>query len=481
MATDRPSKHTPGDPKAQDPSIPVRIERLVFQGDGLGRLPDGRVVFIPQSAAGDLLEVRLLPGRGDFVRGEAVAVLEASPLRTQPACRYFGTCGGCQWQHLTREGQVTWKEEILRELLVRVGKLSAVPIDPPLVPLPPWGYRARAQLKLSSDSDPRRGSDRRGPKGSPPDSGHGPASALRIGFYQRESHRVVDVEECPLLHPTLNALLRSLRGMRTPMLSQLFPGLREVWMAVGAGTGQAIVALFARVRERAALRLLFHRLRESVPNIQGVVLLEGDPRHQPRFVDRHGQGTILERVGEHRFRVDATAFFQVSSLAAEALTSLVTGAAALTGAERVLDLYCGVGTFAIPLARQASAVVGIEAHPAASADAIHNVRENGVGNVRIIHAQVEQFLPDLVKEPWDLVVLDPPRQGASRSVLDALGKLGAPRIVYVSCDPSTLARDLGLLAQMGYACVRLQPVDLFPQTFHLEAVALLERQPTNGR
>ncbi|MBI4536719.1 MAG: 23S rRNA (uracil(1939)-C(5))-methyltransferase RlmD [candidate division NC10 bacterium] len=459
----------------------MRIERLVFQGDGLGRLEDGRVVFVPLSAAQDLLEVRLLPGRGDFARGEAAALLEASPIRAQPACRYFGTCGGCQWQHLTHEGQVAWKAEILRELLVRVGKLSDVPVEPPLNPLPPWGYRARAQLKLSGGSDPRAGGGRRGSRGPIADGRQESGSALRIGFHRRESHQVVDVEECPLLHPTLNALLRGLRGMRAPMLSQLFPGLREVWMAVGAGTGEAMVALFAHVRERAALRLLFHRLRESVPSLQGVVLLEGESRQQPRFVDRHGHGAILEQVGKHRFRVDATAFFQVSSLAAETLTALVAEAAALTGKERVLDLYCGVGTFTIPLARLAGEVVGIESHPSASADALYNVRVNDAGNVRILQAQVEQLLPDLAGESWDLAVLDPPRQGASRRVLEALGQLGVPRIVYVSCDPSTLARDLGLLAGVGYSCVRIQPVDLFPQTFHLEAVAVLERRAANER
>jgi 23S rRNA (uracil1939-C5)-methyltransferase len=193
-------------------------------------------------------------------------------------------------------------------------------------------------------------------------------------------------------------------------------------------------------------------------------------------VDRHGQGAILERVGEHRFRVDATAFFQVSGLAAESLTRLVVGASSLSGSERVLDLYCGVGTFSVPLARLAGAVVGVEAHAAAAADAVHNLRENACPGARIIQAQVEQALPTLAKEgPWDLVVLDPPRQGCSRRILEAITEMAVPRIIYVSCDPSTLARDLGILVPSGYRCTSLQPVDLFPQTFHLESVALLER------
>jgi 23S rRNA (uracil1939-C5)-methyltransferase len=184
----------------------------------------------------------------------------------------------------------------------------------------------------------------------------------------------------------------------------------------------------------------------------------------------------MEQVGEHRFRVDATAFFQVSGLAAATLTRLVVEGAALTGTERVLDLYGGVGTFTVPLARLAREVVGVEANAAAAADAVYNLRSNGCPGARIIQAQAEQALPALSQEgSWDLVILDPPRQGVSRRVLETIREMSVPRIVYVSCDPSTLARDLGLLVPAGYRCSVLTPVDLFPHTFHLEAVAVLER------
>jgi 23S rRNA (uracil1939-C5)-methyltransferase len=264
--------------------------------------------------------------------------------------------------------------------------------------------------------------------------------------------------------------------MRDPALQRLFPRLREVWVAVGTATGEAVVSLFARAQERAAIRLLSHRIQAEVPGLRGVVLLEGDPRQHPRFVDRHGHGALVEQVGQHRLRVDATAFFQVSGSAAETLMRLVMDGAALTGAERVLDLYSGVGTFTIPLARLSRQVVGIESNPAAAADAAHNLRSNDCPNARVLQAQVEQALPELAKDgSWDLIVLDPPRQGASRWVLDTILAMAVPRILYVSCDPSTLARDLGILIPSGYRCVALTPVDLFPQTFHLETVAVLER------
>lgn len=434
--------------------VRVTIERLVFQGDGLGRLPEGRVIFVPYAAPGDLAEVEATEARGDFLRGEVVRVLTPAPVRTTPPCRYFGACGGCQWQHVDYTAQLHWKREILQELLARVGKLEAEspPVSAPLAPAGPWEYRARAQFKVVA-----------GPR-------------LSVGFHQRQTNRVVDIDRCPLLDPRLNDTLEALRTMREPPLHTLLPRLREIWAALASGTGEVLVSLFAQAGERAAIRLLYHRLQEKVPALQGVVLLAGDPRQHPRLVDRQGQGALTELVGEHRFRVDATAFFQVSGLAAGLLTRLVLQAASLTGGERVLELYCGVGTFTVPLARRARAVLGIEANAAAATDAVYNLRENGCPTARIIQGQVEQLLPALAQEaPWDLVVADPPRQGCSRRILEAMAKLAVPRIVYVSCDPSTLARDLAILAGSGYRCLRIQPVDLFPQTFHLESVALLQR------
>ena len=432
--------------------LEVSIERLVFQGSGLGRLPDGQVVFVPYTAPGDLAEIEVTEARDDFVRADLVRPLTPSPLRASPPCPYCATCGGCQWQHLEYASQLHWKREILQELLVRVGKLDGVPVLAPLALASPWEYRSRAQFKIVT------------------------GARLHIGFHQRESHRVVDIDRCPLLDARLNGVLRTLRHMRDPGLHKLFPRLREVWLAVGAGTGEVVVSLFARTQDRAAIRLLFHRIQAEERGLQGVVLLDGDPRLHPRFVDRHGHGAITEVVGQHRFRVDATAFFQVNGLAAEMLTRLVIEGAALTGAERVLDLYCGVGTFTVPLGRLAREIMGIETSAAAAADAVHNLQANGVTGARVLQAQVEQVLPSLEKGgPWDLVVLDPPRQGCSRRVLEAMSGMAVPRVIYVSCDPSTLARDLGILVRAGYRCLSIQPVDLFPQTFHLEAVAVLER------
>ena len=439
-------------PAQKGHNLVVAIERLVFQGDGMGRLPDGRVIFVPYTAPGDEVEVRVEEARADFVRGRMIRTLTTSPARANPPCRHFGTCGGCQWQHLAYDAQVEWKRRILEELFTRVGKLEGIPVASPIAPAGPWEYRARAQFKVIGGARPC------------------------IGFHQRETNRVVDIDRCPLLDPRANAVLLALRHMKHPSFFSLFQRLREVWVAVGTGTGEVLLSLFAHAQDRAALRLLHHTLQASVPGLVGVVLLEGDPRQGPRVVDRVGSGAVLERVGESRFRVEATAFFQVNGLAAEALTSLVMAGAALQGSERVLELYSGVGTFTVPLARRAREVVGIETSVSARANGEANLRENDCPTGRIVRAQVEQALPNLAgKGRWDLVVLDPPRQGCSRRILETIVETQVPHLIYVSCDPSILARDLGMLVRAGYRCAGVTPVDLFPQTFHLETVAVLER------
>ena len=441
-----------GSPLRPGQHVSVTIERLVFRGDGLGRLPDGRVIFVPMTAPGDEVEVRIEEARSDFVRGMPVRILAASPVRTEPPCRYFGTCGGCQWQHVAYPAQLDWKRRILEELLVRVGKLEGMPVAPAIDPGAPWEYRARAQFKVIGGARPC------------------------IGFYRRETNRVVDIERCPLLDPRLNALLQAMRRMKHPSFFSLFQRLREAWVGLGTGTGEILLALFARAPDRGALRLLFHTLRVVVPDLRGVVVLEGDPRQTPRVVDWCGDHVLHEKVGDAQFQIGPTAFFQVSGLAAHRLTSLVLEGAGLSGTERVLELYSGVGTFTVPLAKQAREVVAIEANPAAAADGETNLRLNACATARIVQAQVEQALPALASEGrWDLMLLDPPRHGCSRGVLDLLVSTRARRLIYVSCDPSTLARDLGVLVRAGYRCANLRPIDLFPQTFHLETVAILER------
>lgn len=435
-------------------TVPLRIDRLVFRGDGLARMPDGRVAFVPLTAPGDEILGAVREDHRDYVRAEAVEIRTASPLRVAPACPHFGACGGCQWLHLGTEGQTSWKAEILRELLARVAHLADPPVRPTLAPLPALHYRTRAQLKAARD-----------------------AGRLRLGFFRRASRRVVDIGACPLLHPLLNEILSGLNRLRHPDLGRLLPGLEEVWLSASPRTGECLVALFARGAERRNLRYLFHTLREQVPGLVGLVLFEGEGRRRPRALECLGRRAIRMRVRDLDLRVDAVSFFQVSEEAAEALVAAVEVAVGAGPAERVLDCYCGVGTLTLPLARRAGTVTGVEAAAPAWADAVHNARTSRVGNATVLQRSTEAALMEAARgaQGADLVVLDPPRQGLSAAAAEGLVRLAPRRIVYASCDPSTLARDVGKLRAHGYALTGVQPLDLFPQTYHLEAVAVLDR------
>jgi 23S rRNA (uracil-5-)-methyltransferase RumA len=421
------------------------------------------VVFLPYAAPGDVVRARIVESKGDYLRGTIEQVEKPSADRITPPCRHFGRCGGCQWLHLSDEAQRQWKAEILRDQLARLGGFRDVPFGPLIRPTDGLGYRTRAQLQVREVE-----------------------GWYQFGFFAPASHRVVPVGTCPLLHPMLNEMLEEIAHQRTPPLAKLIPGVHEVWLLASPRSNQSLLTLVGRHVERASLRHLFFTLRERVPRLAGLVLLGADKTDRgqvgrseqtPRFLDRFGDGHIMMQAGGHRFRVDAASFFQPSEAAAEALIQLVLEMAGLDGNERILDLYCGVGTFTVPLAQRAASVVGVEGNPRAARDTEFNIKAAGLGESgRILRMPVSRALDTrALGDEADLVVVDPPRLGLERAVLEGIVALHPRRIIYVSCDPSTLARDLKRLVQRGYALRKVIPLDLFPQTYHIESVTLLEK------
>jgi len=458
-------------PGLERQALQLTVTGLAFRGHGIARTAEGQVVFVPYAAPGDVVRARIVESRGDYLRGAIERVEGASPDRVNPPCPHFGRCGGCQWLHVRDEAQRHWKAEILRDQLGRLGGLRDVPIAPLVRPTGGLGYRTRAQLQVREAE-----------------------GWTQFGFFAPASHRVVPVGTCPLLHPMLNEVLEGLAAQRTPPLGRLVPGLREVWLLASPRSGQSLLTLVGRRAERASLRHLFFVMRERVPHLTGLVLMGagGADRSQagraeaaPRFLDRFGEGHLTMQAGAHRLRVDAGAFFQPSEAAAEALIASVLELAAPEGGERVVDLYCGVGTFAVPLAARAARVVGVEGNPRAARDAEFNLQAAGAGGkARVLCTSVSRAA---ASRAWgdgaDVVVVDPPRQGLEGAVLDGVAGLQPRRIVYVSCDPSTLARDLKAFARHGYTITQVRPFDLFPQTYHIESVSLLEwadPPPTRG-
>jgi tRNA/tmRNA/rRNA uracil-C5-methylase (TrmA/RlmC/RlmD family) len=368
----------------------------------VARGPDGRVVFVPFTAPGDRIRARVVEERRSFLRARALELVVPGPGRTDPLCAVFGSCGGCDWQHLDYEAQLEAKRSLLRDAFERIAKLR---LDEPLAMVAspsPYGYRARARVRVE------RG---------------------RVGFRRRRSHALCATARCPVLAAELDGALAALAAE---------PPAREgEWELALGSDGVALTTALPPVASPPAVDL---------------------------------------RVGDASLRVSAGVFTQASAPLRGALAEAVAEAAGR--GERLLELHAGAGFFTLGLARRFEQVVAVESAPAAIADLEFNLARAGCSRARVLATTAEEALTrdDLREPPPDVIVLDPPRDGLGRGGADALARLGARRIVYVSCDPATLARDSGVCADRGYALVSIRGLDLFPQTAHLESVAVLERE-----
>jgi 23S rRNA (uracil1939-C5)-methyltransferase len=444
-------------------TLELAIEDLAFGGEGVGRA-DGYVIFVRGGLPGDRLRVRLAEARGRFGRATIEEVLVASPDRVDPPCPYFGRCGGCRLQHLAYSAQLAFKEKQVRDCLQRLGGLGAFELRPILAAPEPYGYRNKMEFTIAND---------------PPS----------IGLHAAERYDVVlDIERCLLQSEPMNALLDEFRRqVRERALSVYDPEterglLRFVMMREGRRTGEAMVNVVGAGPDVETLAPVADALRARVPATASVVLNVNAKKASVAVgSEEHllfGRDHIREKLGPVTFQVSANSFFQTNALQAERLFALVEEACELDGSETLLDLYAGTGAIGLLLARRVRAVYGIEVAAAAVADAIRNARANGIDNCTFLAGEVRHVLPDLVRQgvSASIVVADPPRAGFHPKALTALGAMAPARIVYVSCNPSTLARDVADLARHGYRLEWVQPVDMFPQTPHIEAVARLRRE-----
>jgi 23S rRNA (uracil1939-C5)-methyltransferase len=452
-----------GKPRRGD-TLELSIEDLAFGGEGVGRA-DGYVVFVRGGLPGDRLRVRLTEARGRFGRAAIEEVLGASPDRVAPPCPYFGQCGGCRLQHLAYPAQLAFKEKQVRDCLTRLGGVGDFELRPILAAPEPYGYRNKMEFTIA---------------GSPP----------AIGLHVAERYDVVlDIERCLLQSETMNALLDEFRRqVRERALTVWDPHserglLRFVMMREGRNTGQAMVNVVASAPDVETLAPVAEALHARAPATASVVLNVNAKKASVAVgSEEHllwGSEHITESLGHVAFQVSANSFFQTNTRQAAQLFSVVEAACELDGTETVLDLYSGTGAISLLLARRVQAVYGIEVAAAAVADAIRNARANGIDNCTFLAGEVRHVLPDLVRQGVraSVVVADPPRAGFHPKALSALAALAPSRIVYVSCNPSTLARDIGDLLRQGYQLDWVQPVDMFPQTPHIEAVAQLRRPP----
>jgi 23S rRNA (uracil1939-C5)-methyltransferase len=443
-------------------TIELAVDDLAFGGDGVGRA-DGYVMFVRGGLPGDRLRVRVTEARGRYGRGTIESVVTPSPDRVEAPCPYFGHCGGCRLQHLAYPAQLAFKARQVHECLTRLGGLPPFELRPIVAAPEPYAYRNKMEFTVAEP---------------------GPV----LGLHAAERYDVVlDIERCLLQSDTMNALLDEFRReVRSRGLSVWDPKserglLRFLTLREGRGTGQAMVNIVASAPAVEALAPVAERLRARAPATIGVLLNVNDRKASVAVgSEEHlllGRDHITELLDGVAFQVSANSFFQTNTVQAERLFAIVAEACALDGRDTVLDLYSGTGAISLLLARRAARVYGIEVSAAAVGDAIRNAQANGIDNCTFMTGEVRHVLPRLTSEGVraSVVVADPPRAGFHPKALAALGTLAPARIVYVSCNPATLARDVGDLARRGYRLEWVQPVDMFPQTPHIEAVARLSR------
>ncbi|MCD6520478.1 MAG: 23S rRNA (uracil(1939)-C(5))-methyltransferase RlmD [Anaerolineae bacterium] len=403
--------------------ITLTLHDMAHGGEAVG-YAEGKAIFVPLAIPGETVRVQIVQEHKRWARGHLVQVLEVSPQRTPPPCPYFGLCGGCHWQHIDYQAQLHYKTEIVRHQLERIGKQKSPPVQPTIGMADPWAYRNHIQLAYA-------------PEGA-------------LGYYALRSYELIPINECLIAHPLLNELRAALEVD--------FEGIERISLRAGVATGEQMVILEGG-RELPALEV-------DMP-VSCVFWSEAGEL----FV-LAGSSYYHERLLERTFRISAPSFFQVNTSQAERMIEIIAQYLELQPYETLLDAYCGVGTFALTLGLSAAHIWGIESSPWAIADAQANDPDQVV---EFIEGDIAQVLADSPIR-CDAIVLDPPRTGCTPQALEALARCQASRIVYVSCDPATLARDIATLTQWGYSLSQVQPIDMFPQTYHIETIALLRRR-----
>ena len=452
-------------------TLSLAITGLSQEGQGVGRA-EGLVVFVDGLVPGDRAQVRVVRTTPRYAMAVPERLLAPSSDRVVPFCADYDRCGGCALQHLSYSAQLIEKRRMVVDALTRIGGVEDADerVAQAIGMESPFDYRAKVQLPVA-----------------------GSAGYPLIGFYARGSHDVVDAAECRVQHPVGDAVRDSVRAWMTehsiaPYDERRHVGLlRHIVVRVGFATGQVMVGLVTNGSGLPAIPALVAELETAIARFAGMnlesvfldentartnVVLGGDVRIL------HGRTFIEERLSGLRFRISPLAFFQVNPKQTEVLYAAAVATAALTGRETVYDLYCGTGAISLFLARKAARVVGIESVAPAVDDARANAALNGLTNLEFVCGEAESIVPERYArgERADVVVVDPPRKGCDPRLLDTLSEMAPDRIVYVSCNPATLARDVARLSETGYRVASVQPVDMFPWTTHVEAVALLTKQ-----
>ncbi|WP_276619909.1 23S rRNA (uracil(1939)-C(5))-methyltransferase RlmD [Syntrophomonas wolfei] len=410
------------------------IEGINHQGEGVARV-GGKAVFVPQALPGEVVEIVITDNRARFARAQLVQLLEASPYRLTPLCPHYYECGGCAYQHAKYEEELVLKRQIVKDAIQRIAKIATV-VEPVLSMPEPWHYRNKVTWHMAATG-----------KQEPV-----------LGFFREASRQLVPISQCRLISEKMNCLTARVKAL-LPLI-QPAPGseitLRE------SSLDHSTMLIWKGLQRWPAPEIW----PELSAISDSVVVIEKNTCH---YIS--GPQRLLDKLGQVKFALSPEAFFQVNHCQAEEMIRLILSLVDFSG-KTVLDAFCGVGSIALNLARQAERVIGVESYEPAIHDARCNAIEAGIYNVEFIHGLCERAVAR-IDEPIDVIVLDPPRSGCKKELIQACSRISPREIVYVSCNPATLSRDLALFGQLGYHPLLIQPIDMFPRTYHVEVVVMM--------
>ncbi|WP_062049645.1 23S rRNA (uracil(1939)-C(5))-methyltransferase RlmD [Bacillus sp. JCM 19034] len=448
-------------PVKKNDQLQVTIEDLTHEGAGVAKV-EGYTLFVPKALPGEKVDIKVTKTNKGYGFARLMNINEESTHRIEPLCPIYQHCGGCQMQHMSYEGQLLFKQKQVKDVLERIGGLKEVPVLATIGMAEPWRYRNKAQVPIGEE-----------------------AGLVIGGFYQERSHRIIDTDQCIIQTEESDQVVQLVKrmanqyGIRAYNEEKHSGILRHVVTRKGYVTDELMVILVTRGKDLPQKQKLIDAICEQVPNVKSIVQNINSKRTNVIFGDKTsvlwGEEYIYDYIGDIKFAISARSFFQVNPEQTKVLYEKALQYANLTGSETVIDAYCGIGTISLFLAQKAKHVYGVEIVSDAITDAKRNAKLNEISNVDFAVGEAEKVMPWWYGQGIrpEVIVVDPPRKGCDQALLDTILSMKPQRVVYVSCNPATLARDLKVLESGGYKTVEVQPVDMFPHSTHVECCSLL--------
>lgn len=445
-------------PVEKNEYIDVAFEDLTHDGAGVAKV-NGFPVFVQNALPGESGQVKVIKVKKGYAFGKLIKHHTISEQRVEAPCPVYKQCGGCQLQHVSYEGQLQFKQKQVKDVMARIGHLPDVPVHSTLGMNDPWRYRNKAQVPVA---------EREG--------------GLVAGFYQQRSHDIINMDACLIQQQANDDVVQAVKsicekhGVSAYQEQKHKGSLRHIMARYGLVTGEIMVVIVTRTAELPNKKRIIEDIIEAVPNVKSIVQNVNSKRTNVILGNQThvlwGEEYIYDYIGDVKFAISAKSFYQVNPEQTKVLYDKALEYADLTGEETVIDAYCGIGTISLFLAQKAKKVYGVEIVPEAIEDAKRNAELNGIHNAEFAVGEAEVVIPNWYKQgiKADVIVVDPPRKGCDEALLNTIIDMKPKKVVYVSCGPATLARDLAILEKGGYETVEVQPVDMFPHTTHVECV-----------